>query len=217
MLLLWCLPRAVPAQSCVGEDSPPSRRGWDRAFRLSGNGAFGDYAVQLPRGKPDTAAASSPPPAQQYLPRGPQMPTGTRQPPHTTPEPLVLPGGCQRWGEGGRVTQGDTESQFQLLVPATGTQARHTWGVTAGLIITTLLQGSWEPQGEGRNPLHGSLARARGPKVSVRPVRWHYQQLFGALSPPSTTASQACLSPRPAAAPGHGGDPLWDIALCRGD
>lgn len=50
-LLLPCLPRGAAAHSCVGGDFPPFPRGRDRAFRLTGNGAFEDYySVQLQGG-----------------------------------------------------------------------------------------------------------------------------------------------------------------------
>lgn len=93
--------------------SPPSRSGRDRTFRLSGNGAFKDYTVQLQRGKTGTAAASIPPPSSSPcliplllpsntcpgLPAGSRCPWGHASPPSATPEPsFALPGRVREAG-----------------------------------------------------------------------------------------------------------------------
>lgn len=82
------------------EISPPFPRGRDRAFRLTGNGAFEDYySVQLQRGKPGAAATSVPPPFYPPLLSNNPCP---RDPPSF---PRPLPGApraarCQQQGEG---------------------------------------------------------------------------------------------------------------------
>lgn len=147
----------------------------------------------------------SPPPTQQYLPRAPgrqQMPMGTCQPPICHPRALLR---APRQGEGGRVTQGDTESQFQLPVPATGTRDWHTCGVKARLIITTLLQTIRHRKGEGRNPHPGPPARARGTQVFWSDLSGSIISTYFGLcplpAPTSTTASWSCFRPMPAPEP----------------
>ena len=62
------------------------------------------------------------------------------------------------------MTQGDSESQFQLPVPATGMRGQHTCGVKAQLIITALLQTSWHRRGKGEMPAVGLQPGPGGPK-----------------------------------------------------
>lgn len=215
--------------------SPPSRRRWVSAFRLSGNGAVEDYRVQLWRGKTGAAAASIPPPSSSpcliplllpsnscpSVPSSSIPPPGTRQPP--IGRPRALPGVPQR-GEGGRVTQGDADSQFQPLAPATGTGCQHTCGVKARLIITTPLQTSRHRR-VGRNPHPGSPARARGIKVFRSDLSGSIvSAYFGLRSLPGsnqrrghafTPSQPLSLPPPPTAAPAAGqrGDQLRSIPL----
>lgn len=116
MTLPWGWPRALPippplaltaegvsapflvfakGSGCVGRDSPrpPSHRGWDRAFGLSGNGASKDYTIQLqpPSLLPLPIPASFP----VFLPQGPlwqQMPMGMCQPQSAPLVPLLCSG-----------------------------------------------------------------------------------------------------------------------------
>lgn len=70
------------------------------------------------------------------------------------------------------MTQGDSESQFRLPVPATGTRGQHTCGVKARLIITTPLQTGLRCRGKGETPTLGLQPGPEGLKSfgQTRPV-----------------------------------------------
>lgn len=153
MPLLWCLPRAVPACSCVGEDSPPFPKGLGPCLQIKWK--WGIRRLRSPAAEGKTRLSCSLHPSCCPATLAPVFPDthGDTQPPLCHPRALLCaPRGGQRWGEGGRVTQGDTESQFQLPIPATETQALHTWGVMAGLIITPCCKGAGNLRGKGETP-----------------------------------------------------------------
>lgn len=102
-----CQGQRLPIPAWEGT-SPPSRRGRDRNFRLSGNGAFKDYTVQLQRGKIRRSCSlhpSSPPcliplfQPSNTCPGVRRCPQGHASPPSATPEPsFPLPGGMPAAG-----------------------------------------------------------------------------------------------------------------------
>lgn len=160
-------------------------------------------------GKSGAAAASIPPSLPALFPSSnPAIPVPgaadahrDTPAPHLPPQspPSRCPAGCQRPGEGGRMTQGDSESQFRLPVPTTGTRGQHTCGVKARLIITTPLQTGLRCRGKGETPTLGLQPGPEGLKSfgQTRPVALlsTYFRPCPLPAPTGTTASQSCFCP----------------------